>query len=99
MAQFAGSAQEHTTVGLTSKNYRLAVAHEEMNPRRRNSMEDCHRILPVLSNELNNYSYFGIYDGHGGRQIVDYLEESLENNIAVELQETDEANMEERLAR
>eukprot|EP01038_Epipyxis_sp_PR26KG_P005778 gene5778-7976_t len=80
-------------------NYRLAVAHEEMNPRKRNTMEDCHRILPVLSEDLNRFSYFGIYDGHGGRQIVDFLEETLEQNIALELRLNDEASIAERLSR
>ncbi len=78
--------------------YKLAVAHEEMNSRRRNTMEDCHRILPILK-ELIDYSYFAIYDGHGGRQIVDFLEESLESNIAVELKTLDDASIEEKLTR
>jgi serine/threonine protein phosphatase PrpC len=78
--------------------YKLAVAHEEMNPRRRNTMEDCHRILPSLF-DMKEYSYFGIYDGHGGRQIVDFLEESLEHNIVNELKQMDDASIEERLTR
>jgi hypothetical protein len=44
-------------------NYKLAVAHGEMNPRRRSTMEDCHRVVPVLS-DLSTVSYFGVYDGN-----------------------------------
>eukprot|EP01035_Chromulina_nebulosa_P064689 gene64689-88500_t len=87
---------------ITPRNYRFAVAHEEMNSRRRNTMEDCHRIIPVMDENnsfLRNVSYFGIYDGHGGRQIVDYLENALEQTIAQELTETDTASMQERLTR
>lgn len=37
--------------------------------------------------------------GHGGRQIVDFLEETLEKNIAIELKETDDATVLDRLSR
>jgi hypothetical protein len=33
-----------------------------MNPRRRCTMEDVHRVVPQLG-DLNLYSYFGVYDG------------------------------------
>ncbi|KAJ1413062.1 phosphatase 2C-like domain-containing protein [Ochromonadaceae sp. CCMP2298] len=69
-----------------------------MNSRRRNTMEDVHRILPTLGG-LAEYSYFGIYDGHGGRQIVDFLEDALEQNIAEELKQPDDASVLERLTR
>ena len=39
------------------------------------------------------------FTGHGGRQIVDFLEEELEKNIAIELKETDDASVLDRLAR
>ena len=57
-------------------NYRLSCAHEEMNPRRRCTMEDCYRVVPALG-EDPTISYFGVYDGHGGRQIVEFLEPTL----------------------
>ncbi len=88
---------EHTPVPF--ERYRVAVAHEEMNSRRRNTMEDCHRILPTLGPDLETFSYFGIYDGHGGRQIVDFLEDAFEQNIIIELKEPDEASVLERLSR
>ncbi len=84
---------------FSCSNFRLAVAHEEMNSRRRNTMEDVHRILPVLDPDLPNYSYIGIYDGHGGRQIADYLENALERTVAQELKQPDSAGIEERLTR
>jgi hypothetical protein len=40
-----------------------------------------------------------IFLGHGGRQIVDFLEETLEKNIAIELKETDDASILDRLSR
>ena len=81
-----------------SVNYRLVCAHEEMNPRRRNTMEDVHRIVGSLPG-APDYSYFGVYDGHGGRQIVDYLEEGLEMNISTELQQPDDASILDRMSR
>jgi len=78
--------------------YSVATSHEEMNSRRRNTMEDCHRIVPVLGRAIE-YSYFGIYDGHGGRQIVDFLERNLERNIENELCIDDAATIPERLTR
>ena len=89
----------HDAAPVPSERYLFAVAHEEMNSRRRNTMEDCHRILPTLGEGLENYSYFGIYDGHGGRQIVDFLEDAFEQNIMTELKETDEACILEKLSR
>jgi len=80
------------------KNYRRSCAHEEMNPKRRSTMEDCHRIIPALGGD-ENVSYFGVYDGHGGRQIVDFLETALENNVSEELRQPDNASVPERLAR
>lgn len=65
-------------------------------------MEDVHRIVPVLDStdeNLKNWSYLGIYDGHGGRQIADFLETSLEQTIVQELKLQDDATMEERLSR
>jgi len=93
-----GAAVAEVQHSSTSCNYKLVCAHEEMNPRRRNTMEDVHRIVPSLPG-APEYSYFGVYDGHGGRQIVDYLEESLEANVSNELQQLDEAPIKERLTR
>jgi len=90
-----------TNAGQTqgiNRNYKTAVSHEEMNPRRRNTMEDVHRIVANLKGS-EEYSYFGVYDGHGGRQIADFLDETLENNISIELQQEDSAPVLERMQR
>jgi hypothetical protein len=50
---------------IMSINYSLACSHEEMNPNRRNTMEDVIRVVPVLGGD-ESMSYFGVYDGHGG---------------------------------
>ncbi len=44
-------------------------------------------------------SYFGVYDGHGGRQIADFLDEALERQIYTELIVADAASVQERLTR
>jgi hypothetical protein len=54
-------------------NYVLASSHEEMNPNRRHTMEDVHRIVPALCGD-ETLSFFAVYDGHGGENII--LEES-----------------------
>jgi serine/threonine protein phosphatase PrpC len=59
---------------------------EEMNPLRRSTMEDIHVILPEGSWELNEFTYLAIYDGHGGRDMVDFLQHTLHHNFAMELQ-------------
>jgi serine/threonine protein phosphatase PrpC len=61
-------------------------------------MEDVHRIIPLFDGD-HNTSFFGVYDGHGGRGIVDFLETRLEENIAAELRETDDAGIGERIRR
>lgn len=87
-------------------SFREYTAHEEMNPKRRSTMEDCYRVLPDLFKDNNAYtdtqslfSYFGVYDGHGGRQIVDFLDDALEKSIINELLLQDDANIPMRLVR
>lgn len=80
------------------KNYVLAASHAAMNPRKRSTMEDCHRVVEHLEGD-EKYSYFGVYDGHGGRKIVDFLELNLEKNIYKEITLDDDADMKERLSR
>ena len=64
-------------------------------------MEDSHCIKRALQGE-DMLSYIGVYDGHGGRGIVDYLESHLDRIIYEELISTadgDDASIPERLAR
>jgi len=102
--------QQQQQSSSSFQNYKFACAHEQMNAKKRSTMEDCHRIVPDLLESLQNintenkkdlglYSYFGVYDGHGGRQIVDFLDENLERNIALELLQPDNADIKERLMR
>jgi serine/threonine protein phosphatase PrpC len=64
----------------------LISTAEEMNPTRRNTMEDVHVIhAPQTWGAPHpSASFIGIYDGHGGRLIVDYLEDHLAQNVAQE---------------
>ena len=57
-----------------------------MNPTRRNTMEDVHCIHGPQTWAAPHpmASFIGVYDGHGGRLIVDYLEDHLAKNVAQE---------------
>jgi len=59
---------------------------EEMNPARRNTMEDVHVAHPPGSwgAPEDGATFLGVYDGHGGRLIADYLEDHLAENVARE---------------
>mmetsp|Transcript_29074 Transcript_29074/g.43939 ORF Transcript_29074/g.43939 Transcript_29074/m.43939 type:complete len:271 (+) Transcript_29074:158-970(+) len=72
---------------------------EEMNPLHRSTMEDVHIILNAgtwgvddISKEkplFNDLTYLAVYDGHGGRNTVDFLAQALHKNVAAELVEED----------
>lgn len=72
--------------------------YEEMNPARRNTMEDC-SVVRSPGTWGSDFYYFAIYDGHGGRDMVDYLEHGLEFFIAQELRREDNSDMATRLRR
>lgn len=46
---------------------------DEMNPSCRSSMEDSHRVVRSFGGNVGQ-AFFAVYDGHGGRGIVDYIE-------------------------
>jgi len=71
---------------------------EEMNPSCRRTMEDAHRVVDGFCG-VPSQGMFGVYDGHGGRQIVDFIEKQLERNITMELKVDDGSSTEERLTR
>lgn len=78
MASFASETAEQQTAdpaAAPTANYRLVSSFEEMNPRRRSTMEDVHRVVPALGGD-SQMSYFGVYDGHGGalRQLYYYFD-------------------------
>jgi|TARA_B110000208_G_C11655144_1_gene389476 serine/threonine protein phosphatase PrpC len=47
-------------------------------------MEDAHRVVDAFDG-VESQGYFAVYDGHGGRGIVDFIEHQLEKNVASEL--------------
>lgn len=68
---------------------RVSVA-EAMNPARRPQMEDRHVLhaagdWPLAGSALDDLAYLAVYDGHGGRDMVDFLEHSLSHHLANEL--------------
>jgi serine/threonine protein phosphatase PrpC len=78
----------HGSGSCTCKNWKLISHSEEQG--KRPSYDDRFRIIPVLDEDstLAKCSFIGIYDGHGRPDIVNYLEYSLEKEIANELKET-----------
>ncbi|TFJ80616.1 hypothetical protein NSK_008042 [Nannochloropsis salina CCMP1776] len=86
------------TIYPASGTFKGVSVAEEMNPLRRSTMEDVHRVLPVFDGDAC-MSFVGIYDGHGGRDIVDFLATELEKNVARELKVEDGASVPERLER
>ncbi|CAM9561892.1 unnamed protein product [Chrysoparadoxa australica] len=67
-----------------AQTFRCVSFADEMNPHRRNTMEDAHRMVSPFDGDPTK-SYFAVYDGHGGRGLVDFLETRLEENVASEL--------------
>jgi len=65
---------------------RTSIA-EEMNPQRRNTMEDVHVMYQPGTWNCHDpeLAYMGVYDGHGGRDTVDFLQDALHVSIAEEL--------------
>ncbi|GKZ01218.1 hypothetical protein MPSEU_001073100 [Mayamaea pseudoterrestris] len=77
-----------------SADMHVTVA-EAMNPSRRPQMEDIHVIhaagdWPLSGKALNDKAYLAVYDGHGGRDMVDFLEHSLSRHLAHEILDDDE---------
>lgn len=69
---------------------------EDMNPRFRSTMEDAHAIVDQFGGDPGT-GYFGIYDGHGGRNVAEYLRLHLHNNVERELQRKGDRSVEECL--
>ena len=75
--------------------------YEEMNCKRRSTMEDCHVVCAPGTWRAPDpgLAFLGIYDGHGGREMVEYLETFLSFHVAAELRHSDDADMATRLER
>lgn len=79
----------------------ITSSAEEMNPSRRNTMEDCHMTHSpgTWGCDDAETTFLAICDGHGGRDIVEFLEQTLAKNVADELNVIDNASIHERLER
>mmetsp|Transcript_92538 Transcript_92538/g.188396 ORF Transcript_92538/g.188396 Transcript_92538/m.188396 type:complete len:386 (-) Transcript_92538:2127-3284(-) len=66
----------------------LVSTCEEMNPSRRSSFEDCSIYAPsgTWNSPDENMAFLAIADGHGGRDIVEFLEDALLYHVSEELQ-------------
>lgn len=66
----------------------LVSTCEEMNPSRRSSFEDCSIYAPSGSWNApdKNMAFLAVADGHGGRDIVEFLEDALLYHVSQELQ-------------
>ena len=57
---------------------------ENANLEHRKDMEDFHYIKALL-NSKNNCSYFGLFDGHSGKEVGMYLMQNLHKTLSQEL--------------
>ncbi|KAH9261432.1 hypothetical protein BASA81_000076 [Batrachochytrium salamandrivorans] len=57
----------------------------EMNASHRPSMEDEHRTIDSFLPDDPQSALFAVYDGHGGRGVVEFISTKLESNLKVEL--------------
>lgn len=66
----------------------LVSTCEEMNPSRRSSFEDCSMYAPsgTWNCPDENMAFLAVADGHGGRDIVEFLEDGLLYHVSQELQ-------------
>src|SRR4051794_19328897 len=62
----------------------------------RAKMEDVCTVETRIPDFLN-YSYFGVYDGHGGRTTADYIGANLHHNVFKNIRELGEENIEKAI--
>lgn len=74
--------------GVVLSPISLVSTCEEMNPSRRSSFEDCSIYAPAGTWKVpdENMAFLAVVDGHGGRDIVEFLEDYLPYHISQELQ-------------
>lgn len=81
----AGPGNEERHEGGNDLVSVTAVAvHDEMNAKCRHTMEDAHCIVDKYNGDPKQ-GFFAVYDGHGGRGIVDFVAEHYHKNFAEEL--------------
>jgi hypothetical protein len=69
---------------------------EDMNPKYRSTMEDASAMLDGFGGDPST-GYFGIYDGHGGRNVAEFLRLHLHVNVENELKLKGDRSVEECL--
>ena len=78
MATVAQLPSRLTSVSL------ISIA-EEMNPSFRRTMEDTYAVLDGFGGDRDT-GFFGVYDGHGGRAVSEYLRTHLHDAVEKELE-------------
>jgi len=79
----AEAAEEPAKKTLTSVKS-LGISHDR-NARFRRTMEDAHTFVDGFGGNPKT-GYFGIYDGHGGRGAVEFVQAHLHENLLAELE-------------
>ena len=85
------SNQEHLDLCFVSYAY-----SENPNIEHRKEMEDFHYIKALLNKKLS-CSYFGLFDGHSGKEVGIYLMENLHKIISQELKNSNMENNSENM--
>jgi len=72
-----------SAVPEVSKTIKVGFA-EDPNTKHRDSMEDTHTIAENFGGKPNQV-FYGIYDGHGGKETADFVSRKLHENILAQL--------------
>lgn len=98
-SMIAGTPRNRTpyTKPDTDRSVRLfrSYCHDEQQGLRP-TMEDGYRAVRSFA---ENTAFFAVYDGHGGREAVDVIENTLERNLAIQLKKHDGNTIEEKIIR
>ena len=80
------SRSHRPPASLSTNDTMIVSIADEMNPTRRNTMEDAFSTHSPGSwgAPSKNAVFLGVYDGHGGRLMADYCEDNLAANVARE---------------
>lgn len=70
---------------------------DEMNSKFRASMEDTHVAADSLGSSRTS-AFFAVFDGHGGREVAEYLKMHLHSNLAKEVASKKHRSMDEAFA-
>lgn len=63
---------------------KAVFVHDTMNSKCRPTMEDAHRVVDGYDGK-ENQGFFGVYDGHGGRGVVDFVAKHLDEVLRTEI--------------